>query len=223
MNQNTEKVSILKDAFASKSALETYLNYYCVDNAEYDTLKMITNAALEFVEQHTRRAITKNRYESTLSQFPFSRREGIYLPHPPFEAIESFTYVDEDGVTQNYTDYQLDRSQKRTVIYPGVDKDWPNVQSGKHSPILITYTAGFIGHSRYTMPPALEAAIRQVVATFWQNRESVSDVMLIPIPHQLESILTAFRVPPRETYNEQSGRVQLQRRIPSGICPWYGH
>jgi uncharacterized phiE125 gp8 family phage protein len=216
MNQNTVKVAVLDNSFASKTSLETYLNYYCIDNQEYDTLQMIADAALGFVEEHTRRAITKNRYESTLSGFPDSRREGIYLPHPPFEAIESFTYVDRDGVTQNLTDYQLDGTQKRTMIYPGVDKDWPNVQQGKRSPVVITYTAGFIGHSRFKLPTVLQAAIRQVIATFWQNRESVSDVMMIPIPHQLESILTAFRIPPRETYNEQSGRVKLQGRIPSG-------
>jgi uncharacterized phiE125 gp8 family phage protein len=218
LRQHTEKVAVLNDNFASRASLEAYLNYYTIDNAEYDLLKLIASAALEFVEQHTRRAISSNRYQTTLSQFPGTRYEGIYLPHPPFASIESFTYVDEDGVTQNLSDYQLDSSQKRTMIFPAVDEDWPIVQDGKRSPVVITYKAGYVDHPTLNMPMILQAAIRQVISTFWQNRESVSDVRLTPIPMQLESILTSFRVPPRETYDEQSGRLQSE----GGITYWEG-
>jgi uncharacterized phiE125 gp8 family phage protein len=216
IRQNTEKVAILKDEIISKDKLETYLNFTIIDDREHDMLKLVSSAAIEYVEKLTRRAIAKSRFQSVLSSFPDTPREGIYLPHPPLQSIESLTYVDSNGVTQNLTDYQLDRNQKRTMLFPSIGEVWPTLEVGNRSPIIVTYIAGYVDHSTIRLPPLLETAIYQTIDTFWQNRGSVVEGLIMNVPNHLTSVLTSFRLPVRESYDGQSKRVQSTR----GVAYW---
>ncbi len=96
---------------------------------------------------------------------------AIKLTRGPVTAITSIT----DARGQTIPDYFLERSG--TTDYVRLTRTFL-------FPLTITYTAGY-GASATDVPASIRQAILTHVATMYDNRASISDQQLTPVPHSL--------------------------------------
>jgi len=101
------------------------------DNAELRTL--IAGIRHE-TEKYLGRTLVSTTWELILDAFT----DEIVLPMPPVTAINSISYVDTDGVTQTFSDYQFDRKGR---LLPSYGNEWPQTRD-QLGAVTIIYTAG---------------------------------------------------------------------------------
>jgi uncharacterized phiE125 gp8 family phage protein len=99
---------------------------------------------------------------------------GLYLPRGPVQSIVSVT--DKNGTP--ITDYQLQGSGTYDSIK--INLPWA-------PPLTIVYIAGYGTLESPAVPSDIPMMIRMHVASWWRNRESISDRAMMAVPHNLES------------------------------------
>lgn len=172
----------------SVADMERQVNYNMLDDGDRLLMQGYIDAAFIYAEKITRQTLHKRRiqlvggFDSTC----------IVLPATPFQSVESITYLDSNGDNQTFTDYLIDKRAKPYQLYPY--NAWPSTDVSNRNPVTIQYLAGYQGNNQFSIPATLLVAIRQIAATYWQNRESVSDMAMIMIPMHTESILLAHRI-----------------------------
>lgn len=115
-------------------------------------------AATRLAQRTTLRALIDQRKRLVLSRFPGGY---IQIPWAPLIAIESFTYIDQDGVEQSMDGspavYQLQQprgaSSRPARIYPPADTSaWPATRTNVVDAVTIEYRAGYVDLA--SSPPA---------------------------------------------------------------------
>lgn len=118
-----------------------------VVNDSYDDNKVdgLIREATVLAEERTDRSLMLQTWQLVLDRFPCG---AIHLPRPPFIDVLSFTYVDEDGVTQSLA---TSPSGFRTVasglwaraqLLPLYGETWPTARCQPDA-VTITFTAGY--------------------------------------------------------------------------------
>jgi uncharacterized phiE125 gp8 family phage protein len=106
-------------------------------------------------------------------------RQKLYieLPYGPVQSVESFTYLNDDGVTTTTltegTNFTLDSHSRIARLYPienGEMSSWPtDVRNIPHA-ITIDYNAGYDDVSGETMPSQIKQAIYMYLTLYFENR-----------------------------------------------------
>lgn len=107
-------------------------------------------------------------YQSSWHEKPYYKQwAGIYsieLPKPPFSAVSSIAYTDQNGDAQTWsessTGYQLANHGHRVRIRPAYNQNWPTLR-GVLDSVVITWTAGAASYQ--DVPWQVKHAIRGVV------------------------------------------------------------
>lgn len=177
------------------ASMEAQVNYTMLDKKDSDLMQSYIDAAYIYAEKMTRQVIHQRRITLSGSSFPNSWVfPAIAIPYSPLQSIDRIWFMLPDGsATQDFTGYQVRMRYYPKKIYAPINSIWPNVQPGNVNAVYIQLTAGYQG-SIENVPPSLLVAIRQVAATYWQNRESISDVAMVPIPMSTQSILMTHRL-----------------------------
>jgi uncharacterized phiE125 gp8 family phage protein len=102
----------------------------------------------------------------------FYRQDTLWLPRGPIVSITSVT--DANG---NHPPYDLEGYGTADLLV---------CPQGHVSPLTVVYVAGF-GTDSTNVPAQIRQAIRVHVSTLYENRESVADKNMMPVPHSLES------------------------------------
>ena len=144
------------------------------------------------------------------------RRDGwargvmpIQLLYPPFVAIESVSYRDEDGVSQTMADFEVVGSpQDAPMIIPAGGAAWPFVADGPEV-IRVRYWAGYVKLGRDGLPapdgdgnyqPAPPARLKQAallhLAHLYEYRSAAVPVgTATTLPMGYEALVSKFRAP----------------------------
>jgi uncharacterized phiE125 gp8 family phage protein len=155
----------------------------------------LIKAARQRAEGFTKRAIVTQTIQHKRNGFDTE----IVLPMPPVQSITSVQYVDDDGNTQSFTDFQTDLTNNaRAVIKPAYDASWPSVRD-QFSSVTITYVAGFGGGDSpdtiSNVPEDIRQAILLMVGTMYEYREdNIAGVMVSEIPVPAMDLLRPYRV-----------------------------
>lgn len=136
------------------------------DQAETPDVEDLSRAAQEYVETRADRALTEQKWRLSLDAFP----AYIQLPRSPLIEIESFTYVDADGVTQDVDDYELDADAEPAVIEPPYGGEWPTPRTVAGA-VKITYRSGHTADR--PAPQKAIQAIKLLIGHWYENREAV--------------------------------------------------
>lgn len=147
------------------------------DVTEDDTFfDALIAAARESCEARTRRQLVSATFALRLSGFPCG--DVIELPKPPLVSVSSITYVDVDGATQTLsTDvYEVDpyTTPGRVVLKYG--QVWPSTRDQRNG-VTITFVAGYA-----EVPKLLKQGMLMRIAHWYENREEVAPVSLMPVP-----------------------------------------
>lgn len=132
---------------------------------------------------------TRNLY---LDCFP-TGGEPIMLPAPPLQSVTSIGYMDENGSTQTYasTEYQVHApTNKQGFLQPMPGGVYPGTYSDRPDAVRITYVAGY-GSTGSDVPESLRTALKQLVAHWFKNRESVHHAQQYETPMAFDALLAS--------------------------------
>lgn len=166
-------------------------------------------AAREYVEQQTNRAVLQQTWRLSLDCFPQRLRcpvppgvslgtscrirGGILLPKPALIAVTSITYLDYTGSRQTLDPsmYSADAGLP-AMLAPAYGTYWPAAAPQPGS-VQVTYTAGY-GSTATAVPATVQLAVLVLTTQFYDNR----DVVIVPgSPTALtvDSLLASETVP----------------------------
>jgi len=158
-----------------------------VDNdRENYVIDSLIDAATELVEVDTGQTFRVSTFQTTFDGFPtpavFSGVDPILfplevdalspsrmeLPEFPLTAVTSISYVDTNGATQTLSTsvFSVDTKAQPGLIILKPGQSWPATQLTPDA-VTVTYTAG------QTPPARAKQAVMFLVATWYENRESV--------------------------------------------------
>lgn len=131
-------------------------------------INALIQAARSYVEQRSWRALMTQTWDIRYDRFP-PRSCALALPLPPLQSVTSIQYVDADGATQPFTDFQFDKTSERGRVAPTVGNEWPEV-GGSLGAVVIRIVAGY-GDLRDDVPQPLRQAMKLLVGAFYEGRE----------------------------------------------------
>ncbi len=144
----------------------------------------LIKAARRRLENEMKRALVEQTWRFTLDHFPsFHQRsfpvgfKPIVLPRPPLMEIASVKYMDPTDptgatlLTLDPSSYLVDSDSEPARLQSTNNATWPATlrQMGA---VQIQYTAGYDDDGS-TVPEEINMAIKQIVAHWYENRESV--------------------------------------------------
>lgn len=184
------------------------------DLTDDDTLfRSLIAAAREHVEKLAGRVMISQAWEGVLDGWPgggasagdgwfsgvieapvtFAREYGdtIDIPMGPIQSATVST-IDEDGTKTAFSGAYLDKmdgSSARLILKR--DQSWPDLARDQAG-VVVSFVAGY-GNTAVDVPGDLKAAIRILVAHWYDNRVPVAEQATAPVPHTLSAILAPYR------------------------------
>lgn len=164
--------------------------YARIDVSDDDTLvgNLIT-AARVHCEQVCRRDFIGRTYKWFVKDWPY---EDVYnLPKYPVNAISSITYYDTDGASQTLSSavYASNLYSIPNQIWLAPDQDWPSLDDDKRYAVEVNFTTS------PTVPETIKAAIKMLVAHWYEHREAVvSGTQINEVPIAVDNLLWAERI-----------------------------
>lgn len=134
-------------------------------------IQRCVKAAREWLEEITGRQFITATLRLDLDEFPACGY--IDLPRPPLGSVTSVTYYDSSNVQQTLsasTAYESDPSPSLPRVRLRTGQWWPSTYDRANA-VSVTYTAGY-GAAPANVPAPIQMAILQLVAHWYQNRET---------------------------------------------------
>lgn len=147
----------------------------------------------------------------TYSSTAWNYSQMIKLFAPPAIAVQGIDYTDASGANKTLsqdTDFLLDNVSEPSRIFPIPGKQWPPSLYCPNA-VRIRFTAGFgsttpdpapvdgevpLGAGSQPMPGRVKVAMKQLLAGWYENRESVSAVTMKELPNHVQMLLWSLRV-----------------------------
>lgn len=146
--------------------------------------------ARELAETFCKRRFVSTTLRLTLDHFPAG---VLYLPSPPLQSVTSIEYLDVDGTSTTLDDaeYAVDSYTEPGRVKMLAGASWPATATEMNA-VEVTYVAGY-GEAP-VVPRAAKAAIRRLVATWFENRESLNVGNVVnELPMDVKALLGSLR------------------------------
>lgn len=165
-------------------------------------------AARQWAEQYTGRAFIAQVWQLWLDDAPgggeelafgvsdLSRGEcgQILLPRAPLISVDSVQTFDESDVATVWdsTNYYVDMAHEPGRLALRTGAVWPTLTRVVNG-LMIQYAAGY-GAAASVVPEAIKAAIRQLVAHWYEHRGEASSDALQMAPLTVRAVLDPYRL-----------------------------
>ena len=181
------------------------------DDTDHDAVvDMLIKAMREDAENITGRSFISRQLRLNVDSWPWDTCYGvkIVLPYPPLISVDSFQYVDVDGVLQTLaTDqYVVHDEYTPAFIIPAWEVTWPTIRLVPNA-LQILFTAGYAPGSpsdeasnQENMPGKLRLWMESKIATHNEFREQIiSGTIVEKIPRDftdglLDSLIVGSRL-----------------------------
>lgn len=161
-----------------------------------DLLTALIKTARSYVEDYCSLSLVYQTRELLLDGF----ESIIEIPFGPVQSLLTFQYVNTDGVLTavTSTDYVSHVNRYNAVVVPAYSKYFP---TPRYEPgaVRLVYTAGYPiaagSPSDYTsgIPPGLKTAMKLLIGSWYENRESTSDRPQHEVPMAVTHLLGQHR------------------------------
>jgi uncharacterized phiE125 gp8 family phage protein len=148
-------------------------------NAEDALLSALRDAAVGHVERESGVILAPAQFRWLLRSFP----GRVDLPLRPVVAINSVTYLDTDGIEQEYPGARLVGGS----VYPATSGHWPCA----YHYAAVTFTAGL---DAPTDAPELIAAAKLMIGHLWENRSASSERAMAELPLGVDALIGTYRL-----------------------------
>lgn len=155
------------------SDLKKQLNLPSTGTEDDTWLGLAASVARQLIERSISGgfAVRLQTKQLILNKFPTTEFGEIEIPFPPFGAISSITYYDENNgsTTLASSDYRtIDPSGgNRAKLYPLIDEVWPATKY-RQDAVTIEYTCGSTCSSNVS--PTIKQAVNVLVDHWYENR-----------------------------------------------------
>lgn len=163
-----------------------------VDHAADDALiTSLLLAARRWVEGYTSRGLITQTWRWELDAFP--RRGYLLVPLAPVLAVTEIRTIDADGVEAVYgaDQYLVDRSSEPARIVLKSGASWPTATLQRAGGVRIALSIGY-GAAAGDVPEQIKLAIKMLMGTWYNHRETVSHEDLKHVPDGLASLLGEY-------------------------------
>jgi uncharacterized phiE125 gp8 family phage protein len=161
--------------------------------------------------------LSQNAYPPSYYSYPmyatsmWNYSQMIKLFRPPCIAVQGIDYTDAGGANQTLeqdTNFILDNVSEPARIFPMPGAQWPPCLYAPNA-VRIRYTAGYgssavdatpvdgelaQGAGSQPMPQRAILAMYQLLASWYENRESITPQTMKALPHHVEMLLWSLRV-----------------------------
>jgi uncharacterized phiE125 gp8 family phage protein len=186
MNQVRSTIEVVSSPAyepVSRAEAKRWLRIDEDDTAHDLVVDLLIKAMREDAEHLTGRAFISRQLRLYLEQYPSDRMYGskIVLPHPPVISVDSFKYIDTDGVLQTLatTEYEVQDAYEPAFIIPAHQVTWPSIRVRPNA-LQIVFTAGYqpgspsdAASNQEVMPASLRLWMESKIATHNEFREQV--------------------------------------------------
>lgn len=163
-----------------------------VDHAADDALiTSLLLAARRWVEGYTSRGLITQTWRWELDAFP--RRSYLLVPLAPLLAVTEIRTVDEDGTEAVFdaAEYLVDKSSEPARIVLKSGSSWPAVTLQRAGGVRITMSIGY-GADATAVPEQIKLAVKMLMGTWYNHRETVSIEDLKHVPDGLAALLGEY-------------------------------
>jgi len=157
------KLKLITPTMSTPITLEQAKAYYrVIGDEENEVIERTITTAISKAEQKTNRQLMgASSYEGYMDTFP----NAVVLPKPPFISLSKIEYVDIEGETQLWEDYEIDDFVEPAVLH-FLSK--PIDANGKLNSIKITFDCGYID-----LPEPIVSWCLIYGLTLFENRENL--------------------------------------------------
>ncbi len=158
---------------------------------ENDLIEALITTARVTLEHWTRRQFitaTKNLYLAAFTA-------EIRVPYPPLQSVAAITYTDTGGAEQTLASsvYTVDTNHDPGRIVEAYSQNWPATRAIINA-VNIEYVAGY-GSAGTDVPEPLRSAMKLLVATWFENRESVVIGTIVSVlPQAVDALIFPYRI-----------------------------
>lgn len=157
-------------------------------DADDTLITTLISAATSYCQDFQHRAyITQTRIDN-YDRFP----RWFPVSYPPLISVTSIVYIDTNGDQQTLAadQYRVDNVSEPGRITPAFSVSWPATRDVTNA-VILTYSAGY--GDAVDVPTRVKAAIKLLVAHWYEHREDVSDISVQQLPTAARSLLWAER------------------------------
>lgn len=177
-------------------------SHLCVtDTASNTLITALIVAAREYVENATHRQLITATWLFCMDRYPTG--DGRFeLPRPPLSAVNSISWTDTDGNTQDLDDgsgegavcdWAVTTAREPAIVMPKYGTSWPGQPSLMPECVQVEFESGY-GASGDDVPAALRQAMLLMIGHWFVNRESTIGGSLIEIPLGAKRLIEPYRV-----------------------------
>ena len=159
------------------------------DETDDDTLiSTLISAATTYCQEFQHRAFITQTRILYYDEFPLM----FHVPYPPLISVTSIKYIDTSGDEQTLDSgqYRVDIGNEPGRITEAYNCTWPSTRDVTNA-VTLTYSAGY--GAAADVPDTVKAAIKLLVAHWYEHREAVSDITVMPLPLAVNILLYAER------------------------------
>lgn len=153
------------------------------------------DAATQYAQEYRGQKFLHARCIDFLDRWP---HDCIRPRWAPLVSVTSITYIDSAGIVQTWSPSEYDVAPGVNGapgrIEPAWGESWPAIR-GDINGITVVYLAGY-GASHDDVPTHVRHALLLLVAHWYRNRESATDLPLQNIPHGVRDLLGIGRIIP---------------------------
>jgi hypothetical protein len=112
----------------------------------------------------------------------------IDIPLPPLQSITAVQYTDFSGATQTFPTESYGVSLGTPArIQPAYSHIWP-ISRPTIDSVQIIYVCGY-GDTAAAVPDPVKSAMKLLIGTWYENRESIAQMQMYPVPDTVGLIL----------------------------------
>jgi uncharacterized phiE125 gp8 family phage protein len=170
-----------------------HLRIVAGDTAEDALVTSAVQAAREYAEESTGRALVTQTWTLTMDAFP-TRGGAIALERAPVQSVTSVKYIDAAGTEQALTagtDYVVDAASEPARIALAPDAMWPSTQSGRINAVTVVFVAGY--GLAAAVPEILKGAMKLHVGDMHEHREETAIGTIVSPRRAVEDIYARYR------------------------------
>lgn len=171
-------------------------------SSEDELIDLYVKAAAASIENSTLRALAEQSWTLTLDAFPAG---AIILPRPPLLSVETLSYIDANGDTQEIDGEDLesegfvvDAASEPGTIRPAYGTNWPTTRAQPNA-VTVVYSAGYAvpeeeEDAEPLIPDDIKSAILLMAGHLYENREATTSTPLTALPMAVDALISPWRV-----------------------------
>ena len=172
----------------SLADMKLHLKLETTEEDDHTLITTLISAATAYCQEFQHRSYITQTRVLYYDEFPLM----FSVPYPPLISVTSIVYIDTSGDEQTLDSgqYRVDIGNEPGRITEAYNCTWPATRDVTNA-VVLTYSAGY--GVAADVPDTVKAAIKLLVAHWYEHREAVSDITVMPLPLAVNNLLYAER------------------------------